>query len=175
MSEAPGRYQRSFSGLVASLVVLLLVVFGFVGFRSLFRNNPSSPVHAVSYKQSASYAKQTAPFPVLAPRRLPPGWIATSVSYNEIGRKSWHMGMLTGQQHYVGLEQSRSPVSDMVSEFVDQHATQGKDVTVAGRRWQTWTDAGHDLALVRHDPKVTTLVVGPVALSTLRTFVATLH
>jgi hypothetical protein len=175
MSEAPGRYQRSFSGLAASLVVLLLVIFGFVGFRALFRDNPSTPVQPVQYKQSAAYAKRTAPFPVLAPRRLPHGWIATSVSYDEIGQKSWHMGLLTGQRHYVGLEQSRTPVSSMVKEFVDEHATQGKDVTVGGRRWQTWTDSGHDLALVRQDPKVTTLVVGPVALSTISTFIDTLH
>jgi hypothetical protein len=175
MSETPGRYQRSFSGMVGALVILVLVILAFVGFRGLVRNDPASPVKPVDYEQDASYARDVAPFPVLAPRRLPAGWIATSVEYNQIGKPSWHLGTLTADRHYVGLEQSRTPVAKMVARFVDPEAVRGADVRLAGRSWQTWTDAGHDLALVTADPKVTTLVVGPVSRSTLERFVRTLR
>src|SRR3954468_4352357 len=37
----PGRYQRSFGGLIGSMIVLVLVVLGIVAFRGAFRNTPS--------------------------------------------------------------------------------------------------------------------------------------
>ena len=73
---------------------------------------------------------------------------------------SWHLGMLTDRRRYVGLEQSAGPVSSMVERFVDPEATQTGEVTVAGERWQTWSDSGEDHALVRRVEGTTTLVVG---------------
>ena len=48
---------------------------------------------------------------------------------------------------YVGVEESRSSIEDLVTEHVDPDAERGKDVTIAGETWQTWTDAGGDYAL----------------------------
>ena len=49
-------------------------------------------------------------------------------------------------------------------------------IRVAGVRWQTWTDEGGDLALVRQDEDVTTLVVGhEVPLERLVEFTASLR
>jgi len=109
--------------------------------------------------------------PERAPEELPEGWIATSVRYAAGDAPLWHLGMLTDDRLYVGVEQQRKPGIDMVEEFVDEDATRGDDVTVDGATWQSWTDAGDDTALVLQADDVTTLVVGAVPEETLAAFV----
>ena len=50
-----------------------------------------------------------------------------------------------------------------------------EDVQIAGDTWQSWTDDGGDLAVVREDTEVTTLVVGRVEQETLEELIATLR
>ena len=175
MSEQPGRYQRSFAGMIGAMVVLVLVVGAFVVFRDVTREDPADPVEAVEFKRAATYARTQADFDLLAPDRLPEGWIATSVRYRGGEEQSWHLGVLTDEKRYVGLEQSGRTVPDMVEDFVDEEASQGEDVSVAGETWESWTDDDEDLALVREADGVTTLVVGRVPLATLEQLIATLR
>ncbi len=175
MSEQPGRYQRSFRGMVGAMVVLLGVVALFVTFRDLNRNDPADPVKSVDYRSPARFAREEARFPLLAPRRLPEGWIATSVRFENVRDQAWHVGFLTDDRRYVGLEQADESAGTMVEEFVGEDAQQGEDVTVAGVAWETWTAPDDDRALVREQPAVTTLVVGPVPQATLEDFIATLE
>ena len=175
MSEQPGRYQRSFSGMVGAMVVLVLVVAAFVAFRAVNRNDVESPVKALDFSQSAEFAREQARFPLLAPARLPEGWIATSVRFDEGRRQSWHLGMLTDEEKYVGLEQEKESVDAMVEEHVDEQAERGDDVEIDGETWQTFTDEDDDLALVRETDDVTTLLVGRVSQETLEELLATLR
>jgi hypothetical protein len=174
MSTQPGRYQRSFRGMVGAMLVLLLFVAAFVAFRSAVRNDPADPVKAVDYKHPAEYARSSADFDVLVPRPLPDGWIATSARYVDEPEQSWHLGMLTHDRRYVGLEQAERPASSMVEEFVDENAVQGGQVRLGGQSWQRWSDRGDDVALVRTGTGVTTLVVGTVPETTLEKFVTSL-
>ncbi len=48
----------------------------------------------------------------------------------------------------------------MVETYVDEEATEGDPVEVEGEPWSSWSDSGGDLALVRRQGGVTTLVVG---------------
>jgi hypothetical protein len=160
MSEQAGRYQRSAAGMVGAMVVLVAVVIGFVLFRDLNRNDPASPVRTVDYAQSAEYARDQAGFDVLSPDTLPEGWRATSARYVPGENESWHLGLLTGDGRYVGLEQSVSSVDAMVEQHVDPDAVEGDPVDVAGRAWTTYSDSGGDLALVLETGETTTLVVG---------------
>lgn len=178
MSEQPGRYQRSFTGMIGAMVVLLLAVGAFVLFRDLVRDDPADPVKAVDFEGPADYARGAAGFDLLAPDELPEGWIATSVTFTEGSderEQAWHLGCLTDERRYVGLEQADRPVSGMVEEYVDEEAVQGDDVEVAGRTWETWSDSGEDLALVNDSGGVTTLVVGRVPQDTLEELITTLR
>ena len=175
MSEQASRYNRSFGGMIGALLVLLLVVGAFVVFRDLNRDNPPDPVQAVDYGTPARFARKAATFDLVAPRRLPSGWIATSVRFENGPDQSWHVGCLTGDRRYVGLEQEDAPLSAMLEEFVGEDATRGADVPVAGRTWQSWTTPDDDRALVRQTPDVTTVVVGRVPQSTLEKFIGTLR
>ena len=175
MSTQAGRYQRSVAGMVGAMLVLLVVVAGFVTFRSAIRNDPTDPVRAVDYKRPAEFARKEAAFDILVPARLPDGWMATSARWVGGQEQSWHIGLLTQQRRYVGLEQADRPISAMIKDFVDQDATQGDDVQIGGQTWEQWADTGDDVALVHAGPDVTTLVVGTVPESTLQTFVTSLR
>jgi hypothetical protein len=176
MSQQAGRYQRSAAGMVGAMIVLVLVVLGFVLFRDLNRTDPPSPVRTVDYAETAAYARDQAGFDLLAPDDLPEGWRATSARYVPGAAESWHLGLLTEDDRYVGLEQSGASVETMVEEHVDPDAVEGDRVDVGGEDWTSWSDAGGDLALVRETDGTTTLVVGhQVPEDALADFVARLR
>ncbi len=73
----------------------------------------------------------------------------------------WHLGLLTDDDRYVGLEQAAA------SAAVDGRGPRrrrGRAGAIRSRsaatQWQTWSDEGGDLALVRETAGTTTLVVG---------------
>lgn len=171
-----GRYPRSVNGMIGAMVVVFLVVVAFVVFRDAVRSDVSSNVREVDYVQPAAFAQDQAGFEILAPPQLPDGWRSTSVRYTPGIDEKWHLGMLTDEDRYVGVEQARSTEENLVELHVDEEAQRGEPVRVAGVRWQTWTDEGGDLALVRRDEDVTTLVVGhEVPLERLVEFTASLR
>jgi hypothetical protein len=174
VSEQPGKYQRSFSGLVGAMVVLLLVVGAFVVFRGVFRSDAEVPVRAVDYQRTQSFAQEQIDFALLAPETLPAGWRATSVRFVPDPPR-WHVGVLTDEDRYIGLEQSRSSEEKMVETYVDRDALRGEPVQAAGETWRTWTDEGGDIALTRVEDDVTVLVVGTPDLEVLVDYVETLR
>jgi uncharacterized protein DUF4245 len=176
MSGQGGRYQRSTAGMVGAMIVLVLIVAAFVVFRDVNRRDVASPVREIDYAQDAAFARQQAGFDLVAPPELPEGWRATTARFVDGGDERWHLGMLTEDDRYVGLEQSGASVDSMVETHVDEQAERGKAVLVAGEPWRTWSDDGGDLALVRADRGTTTLVVGhDVPVDVLVAFAASLR
>jgi len=154
MSESQGRaggarYQRSSGGLVGALLVTVLAVIAFVVFRGVIRDDAPTPVRAVDYVTAVEAARADQQLLVLAPDRLPLGWKMTSAAYDDGPSPAWHLGALTDDTKYVGVEESRSSIEDLVEEHVDAAAERGRDVAIAGETWQTWTDAGGDYAVAR--------------------------
>ena len=160
MSEQAGRYQRSFGGLLGALLVLLLVVVGYVVVRAIALPDRETSQPTVDYAKVVPQARKAAKFDLVAPTRLPGGWRATSVRFDPGPPQHWHLGVLTSDKRYVGLEQGDRAVAPLVEEYVDKVPSRGAAVDVAGRPWSTYTDAGGDLALVRRQGNTTTLVVG---------------
>lgn len=176
MSQHAARHERSVTGLVAAMVVLVVVVLAWVAFRSLVSTDPTTAVRTVDYARIVPVARKAAPFDLVAPVSLPAGWRATTVRYTPAPGSHWHLGALTGEGRYVGLEQGDLTVRSMVQEYVDEAATRGAPVDVRGVRWSTYTDSGGDLGLVRRSGTTTTLVVGhDVPRSTLVAYVAGLR
>jgi hypothetical protein len=119
----------------------------------------------VDYAASVRAASADKQLLVLAPDRLPPGWTATSATYTKGPSPSWHLGTLTDDREYVGVEESASGIEDLVQEHVDVNAHGGRDVNIDGEKWQTWTDSGGDYAVThtvkgRDGSPQTVLVVG---------------
>jgi hypothetical protein len=161
--------------MVGAMTVLLAVVLAFVGFRALIRDDPEPSVGPVEYAGVAELAQARVDFDVLSPTTLPAGWRATSARHTETPPQSWHLGLLTDDNRYVGLEQARRPAPDMVSDFVDEDAVDEGSVTIDGRTWTVFSDRGSDTALVRRERGVTTLVVGTVSQEELVDYVRTLR
>lgn len=159
MSAQPGRYQRSAAGMVGAMLVLVGVVVAFVLLRDLLRADLEPAVRSVDYQATAELGRDRVDFALLAPRTLPPGWRATSVRL--VGEPArWHLGVLTDEGRYIGLEQAHRSEQRMVEEYVDREAVPGRPVRIGGETWRTWSDAGGDIGLTRVDGEVTTLVVG---------------
>lgn len=161
--------------MIGALLVLLAVIATFVFFRAINRNDPPNPVQAVDYQQTTTFARGHARFDLVAPKTLPAGWRATSVSFTPGLNAHWHLGQLTGQDRYVGLEQGDAPVRSMLTTYVDPDPAPGKAVTIRGTTWAAWSDSGGDQALVHRQGKTTTLVVGTVPQSVLVGYVDTLR
>lgn len=174
-SGPPGRYQRSAGGMVGAMLVILLVIAAFWVFREAFRTTPHPRVPTVDYAATARAASDSASFDVLTPGSLPPRWRATSATYTPAPGEHWHLGVLTAQDRYLGLEQGAAGVAAMVEEYVDPEATRGGRVRVDGQSWTTYADAGGDHALARREAGVTTLVVGPVDREVLVRYVGSLR
>ena len=162
--------------MVGAMVVLVAVVVGFAVFRDANRSDPAEPVRAVDYSRDADFAREQASFDLVAPPSLPEGWRATTVEYVPGAHDRWHLGMLTGKDRYVGLEQSADSVASTWVSSIDATTNEGEPVLVDGVRWSTYTDSGGDLALVRRVAGTTTLVVGhEVPESDLTDFAASLR
>jgi hypothetical protein len=160
--------------MLGAMILLLVVVGAFALLRDANRTTPESPVEPVEWRSVADYAREQADFRLVAPRRLPPGWVATSVRFEQRDDQAWHLGMLTDEGRYVGLEQARDSVDTMVEQYVDEQAERGDDVVIDGRTWQRWSD-DRDEALVRQQGEATTLVVGTAAQEVMVDFVRLLR
>lgn len=146
MSEKPGRYTRSFSGMIGALIVTVLVVLAFVAWRGLFRTDVDNTPVAVDWQESVELAQQ-ADLPVVHPRDLPAGWTATSVDLFAGDEPRWGLGVLTDAGDFIGIRQQDTSVDDLVELYVDEDAEAGDDASVPSDvtgTWQTWSDDGGD-------------------------------
>lgn len=171
--------QRSTAGMFGAMIVVVLLVIGWVGFRALTSDKEATPVHTVDWAPWVKAGRTDHQLAMFAPTALPAGWRATSVVYTAGNGAYWHLGLLTDAGKYVGIDESRTSVEALAKQYVDQNAVRGADVTVAGQTWQTWTDRGGDYALARSvdlggTPYESVLVGGSASPSSVRSFAATL-
>ncbi len=150
------------------MLITLAAVVGFVALRGLLRDNESTPVRTVDYSRTLQMGRDEGRLAMLAPSRLPDGWRATSAGYTTGPAPTWHLGLLTAEEKYVGVEEAQAGVTEMVHQHVDPDATRDGSVRIGGESWQVWRDSGGDYAVVRslRGPKrarETVLVVGSAA------------
>jgi hypothetical protein len=166
-TEQPSRYSRTTNGLLAALLVTVVAVGAFVGFRGVFRDQPDVTREPVDYLATVR-ALQREGVAVVYPARLPQGWIATSIDYVPGERPAWGIGMLTDDGRYVGLRQGDADADELVSVYVDEDAEQGDqggfESDLATGAWQTWTDAGGDLAYSTTLTDAATITMGETLL-----------
>jgi hypothetical protein len=180
VSEQPGRYQRSPAGMVGALVVTVLVILAFVGFRAFNRSDLEVKPERVDYLAQVRFA-QEAPHggDLIYPAQLPPGWYATRVRFSSDGdsQPGLQLSMLTPDDQYVGFAQSSSTVADLLTTYVDPDPQAGPPVTVEGSvtdRWDTWTDSGGDTALAAELGNQSLLVYGTAPRAQLEQLAASL-
>lgn len=179
-SPGAGRYQRSSGGLVGAMVVTVVAVVAFAAVRALTSDNQPTPIRSVDYSAMVRAGRADHKLLLMAPPSLPSGWKATSADYETGTLPTWHLGMLTDEHKYVGVEEALGGVQDLVEEHVDPNAEQGQDVTIDGETWQSWRDPEGDYAVSRSlrvsgEIRESWLVVGSAPEHTIRDFAARLE
>lgn len=174
MSEARGGYRQSVSGLVGALLVTLGLIVVAFAFTLLQRRATDEAAPTIDYRAELAQARAQAPFEVLAPDAAPTGWRATSADWQGAGpEKSWHLGFLTSDDQYVGLEQGNAAAPGFIADHTTANVPAGA-VDVNKQRWQTLTDGGDETALVLAADDVTTIVTGTARLEDLVAFAQSL-
>lgn len=134
--------------MVGALLVTLLVIGAFVAFRALNRDELETRPGSIDYLEQAALA-QEAGLDVAYPSALPAGWRATTVDVAAGERPVWAVGLLTGEQRYIGIRQEDDQLDDLLATYVDEDVRARPDVRVDGsvaERWQVYEDDGGDLA-----------------------------
>jgi len=169
--ESPSRYQRSFAGMIGALIVTLVVIAGFVLFRALDRDNLELQPEPVDWEGTVEYIQSQGEV-VWYPATQPAGWTATSADYKP--GTLWRIGFLTDDGHFVGLHEEAASIRDLVAELVDDEATEGAAVQLAGRSWRSFSDTGGDFALVAELDDRTLVAYGSAGPQVIRDFAASL-
>jgi hypothetical protein len=169
VSEQPGRYERSPSGMVGALVVTLVVILAFVAFRACNRTDLQVRPDHVDYLSQVRFAQRSGA-ELVYPASLPSGWYATRIDLSTDRRPEVTLSMLTRDGQYVGVVQSPVPVPQLLTTYVDPSPTSGPSAQVSGglgSQWQTWQDSGGDTALVTRRGGESLMVFGNASQSQL--------
>lgn len=176
MSEKPGRYQRSTSGLIGALIVTLLAIGAFVAFRALNREELEIEPEPIDYLAAVEQLQAAGSRPVHPPR-LPEGWIATSIDVVPGQRDSWGLGVLTDEGDFVGIRQADASAESLAEEYVDAEAAEGDALTLdspVAREWQSWSDEGGDTGYTAAVGRQSVLVYGSAPAAEIEAYVTSL-
>lgn len=157
---------------VLVLGVVLVLVYG-VG-QLIYGRDPESVAPEVDYASAAQSAQQVADFGVLVPATLPDGWRANSARYEPGDRGGWHLGMLTDDDEYIGVEQMKRSETALVREFAEG-STEDGTVTIDGRAWQVRSGASNPVVLVTTIDGTTVLVTATAPREQVERYVASLE
>lgn len=155
--------------------------FALIALIYLFTYTPvtGDPVKVVDYTPTLTAVRSSGAFKVGAPVGLSSDWRATSVRYTPVATDStiatWHLGFVTPDDGYVGLEQSNGADAGFVKDSTTKGQAVGTQV-VEGKTWNKYhSDSTGYNSLVLKDNGVTTVVVGTVSYDQLATFIGTLR
>jgi hypothetical protein len=148
VSQGSGRYQRSASGMVGAMIVTVLVIIAFVGFRALNRDDLSVDPQSVDYLQAVEALQEGNDLDPAYPVKLPAGWIATRAVFSA-DNLAWELDVLTDQKKYIGVRQAAMSEKDLVRKYVDEKGLRSAEITLPGAvspTWQSWTVDNDDTA-----------------------------
>jgi hypothetical protein len=170
-STGSSRGNPAMGDILRSLFVIGAIILALWGIGRLFTTTPDNPAPAIDYAQVVSQARPAADFKLLAPDRLPSGWKATSARFEP---SSWHLGVLTKDKDYIGLEQVKVSVDRAVDRFAEDSKAAG-EAEVSGATWTVRTGPkGDDITYVRREDGLTTLVTGNAPRAVVEDYVASL-
>lgn len=177
-ARAQASADRAKSRTLKNMVWALLACMIVVAFLAIVTWRPrEEKVRAVEYTAQLQDAKKLAPW-VRGPDPMPSGWTATSVEFRapEQSPITWHLGIVTSEKKYVGLEQSNVTNKAYQADELGNTEDDGTS-TVNGVTWQrkTLLDRDNEHALVLTGSGVTTIVTGNAGYPALETLAATLR
>ncbi|WP_406051690.1 DUF4245 domain-containing protein [Kribbella sp. NBC_00889] len=170
--------DRAKARTLTNMVWALLACFIVVAFLMIVTWRPKhEQVKAVEYTAQLEDAKKVAPW-VRGPEPMPSGWTATSVEFRtpEQAPITWHLGTVTNEKKYVGLEQSNVTGGKFQSDKLGRTSDDGTS-TLSGVTWQrkVLLDRKQENALVLVGSGATTIVTGNAGYPALEAFASALR
>lgn len=169
-STGSSRGNPSMGDVVRSVAVLGALVVALWGFGQLFTNTPDKPIRSIDYVDTVRSARPAAEFELLAPSSLPTGWVATSAKFTPT---TWHLGVVTADEEYVGLEQSKVAAKQLIGVYAKGSKAAG-NVTIDGRSWDVRKSPDGDIVFIRTESGLTTLVTGQAPRAEVEAYVSSL-
>ena len=114
------RYPRTFGGLIASMIVLVLAVVGYWVLQNATHKSVDSNINAIADWKTTVVQLQQGGVPVDYPASIPSGWSVTSANYDTTtvpGHPIWEFGMTNGTQ-FVGLYEQKAAAKDLLARAV---------------------------------------------------------
>jgi hypothetical protein len=174
-SEAPEALAATPGGpsrvLVLSLLAVLLILIAIIPLRH------DGAVAPVDYRDELARARADAPYHVLAPDRLPAGWLVTRAAYDPdvSGAATWHLGLITPGGQYAGVAQSNGPWRLFEMRQSNRGLPHG-EISVDGKLWRRQYRKERDVrTLVRMSGGVTTVVSGTASYDELELLLRSLR
>ena len=164
------RKSGSFVDALRTIGVLgaLLIASFFVG--KFFTVHPDRPASVVPLADAVAGARAIAKFDVIAPKQLPAGADATSARFTP---GAWHLGVLTKDKNYLGLEQAPAEPATMVHDFAPKSRAAGS-AKVGGRTWTTRTESDGDRIYIRDFGDTSVLVISSASRADTERYVSSL-
>ena len=131
----------------------------------------------VSYQRDLAALRRIAPYPVIAPQRLPASWqpVSSRLTGGRGGLVSWHLGFVTQSGRLASLEES----NERPAEFIRRMTNSGNmltPVSYGGAQWaRRWRPDKDQRSLYHSTPGGPTLVVtGNASWADLETLLSSL-
>jgi hypothetical protein len=167
---ASERRRGTFSDVLRSVAVLAALLLGLALVGKFFTVEPDHAGSAVDPAAVVGGAAKRAGVPLWAPRSLPEGWRATAA---ELRGEVWHVGVVTDEDNYIGLEQAKASEREAVRQFAPESRASGQ-VSVAGRDWARRVEADGDTVYVRREGNATLLVIGSAPRAQIERYISSL-
>lgn len=157
------RYPRTFAGLIASMLVLVIALVGFRFAQNATHDTVPADNMAVANWKGDVAQVQTVATPVY-PSSVPRGWTVTSADWVPGRRPLWRFGVVTPDSQFVGIYQQQGSTADLVAQTNSSGGSRqtGRTTvpTALGSSWTTWTDAGGDHIYATSVGSTTVVVYG---------------
>ena len=170
MARGSGSVGDTFRNALRTTAVMGALLLGVVLIGQLVTVTPDRPEVRVDLGDAVTGAKATATFEVIAPPALPDGWIATSARFTP---DAWHLGVLTADDKYIGLEQATTSAKTIIDDFAPKSRAVG-DVKLGGEAWQVRTETDGDRVYVRDVGDTSVLVVSSARRTEVERYISAL-
>lgn len=182
MSETgrPGRYSRSFNGLIGAMLITVVAVVAFTVFRGVFSDDGTFEPTPVDYLGLVEQIQDSG-FDLVYPATLPPDWVATDTDVTPGDPPDFALSVLTDNREYVGLRVDDGAREDLLESLVDE-AYEERDPLVldaasgdpVATDWDGYGDEGGDTAYATVIGGQQVLVYGSASPEQLAAFIALL-
>jgi hypothetical protein len=171
MASAGGSRGGTFGDALRTTAIMGVLLIGAFVVGQLVTVTPDRPERRVELADAVAGAQAAARFDVVAPPELPKGWVANSARF---GPDAWHLGVLTPEDTYIGLEQATTSAAGIVDDFAPKSRAAG-EVRLNGRTWQVRTESDGDRVYVRDLGMSSVLVIGSARRAELELYVSSLE